>query len=315
MSDINTLRQHRANPNVQKFLNMLAAAEGTTTHGYATAFGGGRIADLSRHPGTFRKFKETTGRTNTTSAAGRYQFIGKTWRTLQNRLGLPDFGAESQDLAAIELLRENGSLPFILKGDFHNAVKKSAKTWASLPTSPYAQKTRSWDFVNKHLGVAGLPSDAQTANIATQHLPQMPDGTASALSTLAASVQALAGLTQQAANTTQPENLKADLSLPQEDKIDVLKDAANTYKNFETPDLSDEVQPMDFDLHNAVNSSEPTSHSEWISNLQKSIETANYADMQNAAVHKMFGNFDPTPSFGTMPEGVTNFINELIGKA
>lgn len=315
MANINTLRQHRANPNVQKFLNMLAAAEGTTAHGYATAFGGGRISDLSRHPGTFHKFKETTGKTNTTSAAGRYQFVGKTWRSLQKRLGLQDFGAESQDLAAIELLRENGALPHILKGDFRMATIKASPTWASLPASRAPQKKRSWDFVNKHLGVAELPTDTQTANTPMQQPPQIQDGTASALSTLAASVQALAGLTQQTANTVQPESLKADLSLPQEDKVDVFKDAANSYKTFETPDLSDEVQPMDFDLHNTVNTSEPNTHSDWISNLQKSIETANYADMQNMAVQKMFGNFDPTPSFGTMPDGVTNYINELIGKA
>ena len=44
----------------------------------------------------------------------------------------------------------------ILKGDFDTAVKKANRTWASLPGSPYAQHTRSNEYVAqslaKHLG-------------------------------------------------------------------------------------------------------------------------------------------------------------------
>lgn len=305
MATIEQLRAYRNNPNVQKFLNMLSAAEGTTTHGYATAFGGGRISDLSRHPKKFSKFKETTGRTNTTSAAGRYQFIGRTWDSLQRKLGLPDFGAESQDLAAIELLRENGALPHILKGDMRTAVQKAGGTWASLPSSKAPQHTRSWDFINKHLGMpAGLPSEpTQTAQT------EQPN----ALSALAATLAELANLGK---TTTQAEEKSAEISLPQDEKVDVIADKANTYTTFQTPDLSADVQPMDFSLDNSVNIDEAASaKSDWIGDLQKSIETANYVDMQNEAIQKMFGGNEATPAFGTMPDGVMNYLNALIGKA
>ncbi len=307
MATIDQLRAYRNNPNVQKFLNMLSAAEGTTTHGYATAFGGGRISDLSHHPKKFSKFRETTGRTNTTSAAGRYQFIGRTWDSLQRKLGLPDFGAESQDLAAIELLRENGALPHILKGDMQTAVKKAGGTWASLPSSKAPQRTRSWDFINKHLGMhAGLPSEPTQTVQAEQ--PEQTNSLAALASTLAE----LANMGKAAAQT---EEKPAETSIPQEEKIDVITDKANTYAMFQTPDLSDDVQPMDFSLDNSVNIAETTSpKTDWIGDLQKSIETANYVDMQNEAIQKMFGGSESTPAFGTMPDGVMNYLNSLIGK-
>lgn len=133
-------------PNVRAFLDVIADAEGVN-HGYNTLFGNEVIQSLDDHPRERRAFRETTGKRNTTTAAGRYQFLERTWDDVAGQLGLPDFSPQSQDLAAVELLRRNGALESLQQGDFNRAVQQSGSTWASLPSSPYAQPTRSQDFI------------------------------------------------------------------------------------------------------------------------------------------------------------------------
>ena len=135
------------NPNVRSFLDMISAAEGTTQHGYNTLFGGGKVESLADHPRQLFDFTETTGRPNKTTAAGRYQFLSNTWDEQAKKLGLPDFGERSQDLAAVNLLQERGILPDVLQGNWETAVKKSGPIWASLPSSPYPQPRQSNEFV------------------------------------------------------------------------------------------------------------------------------------------------------------------------
>ncbi|MEX5742524.1 glycoside hydrolase family 104 protein, partial [Acinetobacter baumannii] len=137
-----------SSPNVQKMLNLIANAEGVE-HGYNTLFGNERLNDLSWHPNVKKEFTQTDGKKNVTTAAGRYQFLKDTWDGVAKQLGLKDFSPKNQDIAAVALLAQNGALPSVLKGDFKTAVQKSGSTWASLPSSPYAQPKRSW----KELGI------------------------------------------------------------------------------------------------------------------------------------------------------------------
>lgn len=130
-------------PNVQKMLNLIASAEGVK-HGYNTLFGNERLSDLSWHPGIKKGFTQTDGKKNATTAAGRYQFLEDTWNGVAKQLGLKDFSPKNQDIAAVALLAQNGALPSVLKGDFKTAIQKSGSTWASLPSSPYAQPKKSW---------------------------------------------------------------------------------------------------------------------------------------------------------------------------
>lgn len=154
-----------ANPNAQKYLRMIAQAEGTykdaSSDPYRVAFGGSTFDDLSKHPNVLRTFTQTDGKANKTSAAGAYQFLGSTWGDVAGKLGLHDFSPRSQDLAALELIRRNGSLQDVLDGRFDAAVQRDGKTWASLPSSPYAQPRRSAGFVEKALN-ATMPA-AQAA--------------------------------------------------------------------------------------------------------------------------------------------------------
>lgn len=155
------------NPQVRTMLDLIAAAEGVK-HGYNTAFGNKPIGSLADHPRQKHSFKQTDGKRNVTTAAGRYQFLQGTWDDVAKANGSADFSALEQDLGAVELLRQNGALPAVQKGDFATALKKSGATWASLPSSPYAQPKRSQEFVNTFLAKSGTaPVAGATAVAAT----------------------------------------------------------------------------------------------------------------------------------------------------
>lgn len=163
-----TLSTALDNPNVQNYLHMISSAEGTADAGnpYAVGFGGTNIDDLSQHPGTRHTFTQTDGTQNVTTAAGAYQFIKPTWDGIQKVLKLPDFGPRSQDLGAVYLLNQNGSLQDVMDGNYQVALEKDGKTWASLPTSTAAQQHRSSDFISRTLsggGEKGSELDAVSA--------------------------------------------------------------------------------------------------------------------------------------------------------
>ena len=162
------LEKYAQNPKVRKFLDLIAHTEDTEGNGYRTAFGGGRLSSLGDHPRYMKTFTQKNGKTNKTSAAGRYQFLRGTWDDLARQYGLKDFGPQSQDIAAVALLAQNGALGNILKGDMQGAVRKSGSTWASLPTAPasYSQPTKSWQAVNRFLGGKGVSSTPQQEQFA-----------------------------------------------------------------------------------------------------------------------------------------------------
>jgi muramidase (phage lysozyme) len=140
------LENIRRSPEAQKLLSVLRFAEGTGGHKnpYAVTFGGGTLSDLSRHPDTVYK--------NRSAAAGAYQFLPGTWNTQAQRLGLPDFGPRSQDIAALALARNRlkplGGLAVLQKEGLSPRVLNAlAPEWASLPTlsgaSFYGQPVKS----------------------------------------------------------------------------------------------------------------------------------------------------------------------------
>ena len=162
------------NPQVRTMLDLIASAEGVK-HGYNTAFGNSAFESLADHPRKKHSFKQTDGRRKTTTAAGRYQFLQGTWDGVAKANGSADFSALEQDLGAVELLRQNGALPALEKGDFATALKKSGGTWASLPSSPYPQPKRSQAFVNDILNRSGVaPVAGATAVAAAPAARAMP---------------------------------------------------------------------------------------------------------------------------------------------
>lgn len=143
MSERQQLEKLLNDPNARKMLDLIANAEGVK-HGYNTLFGNERVGSLKAHPNVRKQFKQTDGKTNTTTAAGRYQFLKPTWDGLARQYGLTDFSPRNQDLGALALIKRRGALNDVLKGDYHSAVNKLGKEWASLPSSNYAQPKKSW---------------------------------------------------------------------------------------------------------------------------------------------------------------------------
>lgn len=128
--------------NITAFLDTLAVSEGTDNgkqktecDGYDVIVGGSLAFSTAKHPNKLVKLSKTLSST----AAGRYQFLKRTWDALQKQLKLPDFGPESQDKACIQLLKECGAYKLIQEGKFDEAVHAARKIWASLPGAGYGQ--------------------------------------------------------------------------------------------------------------------------------------------------------------------------------
>lgn len=140
---IATLEPYLKDARVRAFLDTISQAEGTTKHGYFTLVGNTRIAALAQHPNKLVRLSPTLAST----AAGRYQFLKRTWDGLQSSLRLQDFGPRSQDLGAIELLRQCGALRHILNNEFASAVLAARRIWASFPGAGYGQGERSLAYM------------------------------------------------------------------------------------------------------------------------------------------------------------------------
>lgn len=72
-------------------------------------------------------------------AAGRYQFMGRYWEAYRTQLALPDFGHDSQDKWALQLIAECHALDDIDAGRVESAVSKCRSRWASFPGAGYEQ--------------------------------------------------------------------------------------------------------------------------------------------------------------------------------
>jgi hypothetical protein len=163
-------------PNVRSFLSVIRHTEGTepNPHGhdpyrtvYSYAF---ELASLTHHPsdpalgGARWPGKELPrhycralgfrGRCYST-AAGAYQMIWPTWSRPRTRLGLPDFGARSQDLACVWLLQDCGALEPLLRGDLLVTLQHASREWASLPWSTSGQPKYTIDRVREIYAAAG----------------------------------------------------------------------------------------------------------------------------------------------------------------
>ncbi|WP_168395112.1 glycoside hydrolase family 24 protein [Acinetobacter indicus] len=157
------LEKALSNPNVRKMLDVIAGAEGVK-HGYNTLFGNERTEDLRSHPNIKKEFTQTDGKKNSTTAAGRYQFLKGTWDKVSKKYGLTDFSPKNQDLAAVALILGRGALGDVIKGDFTKAIGKLGGEWASLPSSNYAQPKKSWEDIKAMVGEIKPPNRKPAQN-------------------------------------------------------------------------------------------------------------------------------------------------------
>ena len=162
--------------NLSAFLNFLGKAEGAD---YNTIVGGNQFDDFSKHPNVVG----LTTKEGPSTAAGRYQITGTTYRDLAPKLGITDFSPESQDKIAIALIERANALNDIKSGNYDAAIQKLGSTWASLPSSPYSQpkKDQSWvmkaleESVNAVIPPALAAQGGQMANNAWMSAPVLED--------------------------------------------------------------------------------------------------------------------------------------------
>lgn len=133
----------KLNRNLSAFLDTIAWAEigpallAKSDDGYNVLVGSTPakpklFADYRKHP------RIRDARLNS-DAAGRYQFMGRYWSYYRESLHLPDFGPESQDKWAVQLIRECGAIDVIAAGDVTKAISLCRSRWASLPGAGYGQ--------------------------------------------------------------------------------------------------------------------------------------------------------------------------------
>jgi lysozyme len=131
-------------PNLKAFLDMIAVSEGTKgkgNDGYNVIVGGDLFTDYSDHPKKLVWLRPGLAST----AAGRYQLLGRYWDAYKKQLELQDFSPASQDAVAIQQIKERKALDDIEKGYISVAIDKCKNIWASLPGAGYGQHENNID--------------------------------------------------------------------------------------------------------------------------------------------------------------------------
>lgn len=82
---------------------LLDTIAGSEAPSYDALYGTSRFSGYNDHPRQYAVIGSGPNRGRRTSAAGRYQFLARTWDDARGALGLPDFSPASQDRAAIYL--------------------------------------------------------------------------------------------------------------------------------------------------------------------------------------------------------------------
>lgn len=127
--------------NVTAFLDMLAHAEGTIRYGDADGYnvlvGGDTFDGYDDHP---RQSVYLPAYGIRSTAAGRYQFLIRTWDDLAARFDLSDFTPASQDKGAVQLIQQCKALALVRNGQVADAIHACRTIWASLPGAGYGQR-------------------------------------------------------------------------------------------------------------------------------------------------------------------------------
>jgi muramidase (phage lysozyme) len=166
--DRGPLRAALEHPNVRAFLRTIRQGEsGQGDDAFTICYGGSHFAAPPwDHPRTPIK---AGGWTST--AAGAYQFLARTWDALVAQYGFEDFSPECQHEGAVALIKGRKALDDVISGRFTSAIRKCNKEWASLPDSPYGQPVMTMDealLVYKAWGGELAEPDTQTTHYDTK---------------------------------------------------------------------------------------------------------------------------------------------------
>lgn len=142
-------------PNRKAFLTMIATAEGTVNlgdNGYNVLVGGSLFTGYADHP---RKAVYLPKYKIKSTAAGRYQILSRYYTFYKKLLKLKDFSPASQDVIAIQMIKEQGALQDVDEGRVDAAIKKVSNIWASMPGAGYGQREVAITSLRKSFVDAG----------------------------------------------------------------------------------------------------------------------------------------------------------------
>lgn len=159
-----------ANGNVKAFLALIKYTEGA---GYQTLFGGEKFTSFDDHPRRAIT-KKLGGKPLTSTAAGAYQFLSRTWDECAKACNLKDFSPLSQDVAALFLVERRRALDAVIEGDWKTAMERCNREWASLPGSPYGQPTKTLETCMSFLYANTSKEEASAPVPFPQPKPEKP---------------------------------------------------------------------------------------------------------------------------------------------
>jgi muramidase (phage lysozyme) len=158
-------------PEGRQLLDVIAGPESGGR--YNVIYGGKTFDDFSDHPRIDVPIASGPNAGQTSSAAGRYQFLGSTWDRVAGQLGLTDFSPASQDQAAWRLAqddyanRKGSDLLTDLKAGKLDEIKSAlAPTWEGLGKGGGGGTSFANAFYRKPTMMAGMPSGSPSGILA-----------------------------------------------------------------------------------------------------------------------------------------------------
>ncbi|WP_152044493.1 glycoside hydrolase family 24 protein [Aureimonas psammosilenae] len=155
------------------FLDTLAGPE--SAGAYNVKYGGDTFSDFSDHPRQDIPIQSGPNLGKTSSAAGRYQFLGSTWDDEAKKLGLSDFSPANQDRAAWSLASDTyrkktgNDLSVVLQSGDPDAIAGVGPAlkdvWTSLPGG-IEQGTNTDAFTSAYQGALSRSGSARAIQAA-----------------------------------------------------------------------------------------------------------------------------------------------------
>jgi nickel/cobalt tolerance cation efflux system protein len=140
-----SLAMEGGDPFIRALMRTISASESNAKNPYVLLYGGQHTHDLSRHPNACIAIKTDVNQGHCSTAAGRYQFLTKTWREKavlyhpQRQVGKRNysFDPESQNLVTYRWLTDKNHWGMDLSAQLQRenikpVLKKLSGTWTSL---------------------------------------------------------------------------------------------------------------------------------------------------------------------------------------
>ena len=149
-----------SDPNVKAFLDVLAKPE--SGGAYDRKFGGGTFDDYSELQSGSTPF-------------GRYQFKPTTYNPIASRLGISDVSPESQDIIAVQYMKDLGVLDEVQSGDpnkIQSAINRlKGSTWTGLQTYKANEALQYFNRRASYYGAGGASPAVSAASMSLRNLP------------------------------------------------------------------------------------------------------------------------------------------------